>query len=172
MRHIAALSAILTFSVLSGCASSKISTLPVASKLTTPVKTLALDSGGGLLADAVGVELSNKGFTVLDSATTSKLMARLNLNEVEIATPVGLEKLKAQGVDAYLTVRSAGAYDQQVQSASARVNSTETGRVVAGVTWQNGWGGQAGSMADRTMRKGLAEAATEIADSLATSLKP
>ncbi len=164
--------ALLALAILSGCASSKLSTIPVSGKLSAPVKVLALDPGGGLLADAVGVELSNRGFTVLDSATTSKLMARLNLNEVEISTPVGLEKLKAQGVDAYLTVRAAGGYDQQVQSASARVNSTDTGEVVAGITWQNGWGGKAGSMADRTMRMGLAEAAAEIADALVKSLGP
>ena len=163
--------ALLATAVMCGCASSRLSTLPASGNLTAPVKVIALDPSGGLLADAVAVELSNRGFTVLDSATTSKIMARLNLNEVEISTPVGLEKLKAQGIDAYLTVRAAGGYDQQVQSASARVNSTDTGQVVAGITWQNGWGGQAGSIADRTMRKGLAEAAAEISDALVESLR-
>lgn len=163
---------LLALIILSGCASSKISTIPVSGRLSTSVRVIAFDPGGGLLADAVGVELSNRGFTVLDSATTSKLMTRLNLNEVEIATPVGLEKLKSQGVDAYPTVRAAGGHDQQVQSASARVNSTDTGQVVAGITWQNGWGGEAGSIADRTMRKGLAEAAAEIAEALVKSLRP
>jgi hypothetical protein len=155
---------------VTACVASKLSTIPVSGRLAAPVKIIALDPGGGLLADAVSVELSNRGFTVLDSATTSRMMARLNINEVEISTSVGLEKLKAQGVDAYLTVRAAGGYDQQPQSASARVNSTSTGQVVAGITWQNGWGGQAGSMADRTMRKGLSEAAAEIAEALARSL--
>ena len=158
--------------LITACASSKISTIPVSNKISTSVKVVALDPGGGLLADAVGVELSNRGFTVLDPATTSKLMARLNINEVEISTPVGLEKLKSQGVDAYLTVRAAGGYDQQFQNASARVNSTQTGKIIAGITWQNGWGGQAGSIADRSMRKGIADAATEIADALTKSLRP
>ncbi len=155
-----------------GCATSRTSTLPVSGRLATSVKVIALDPGGGLLADAVGVELSNKGFTVIDSATTSKLMARLNINEIEISTPTGLQKLKEQGVDAYLTVRAAGGYDEQPQSASARINSTDTGQIVAGVSWQNGWGGQAGSIVDRTMRKGLAEAAKEIAEALVKSIKP
>jgi len=158
--------------LFAGCATSRISTIPVSGRLATSVKVIALDPGGGLLADAVGVELSNKGFTVIDSATTSKLMARLNINEIEISTPVGLQKLKEQGVEAYLTVRAAGGYDQQPQSASARVNRKDTGQIVAGITWQNGWGGQAGSIADRTMRKGLAEAVTEIAEALVKSISP
>jgi hypothetical protein len=126
---------------------------------------------GGLLADAVAVELSNRGYTVIDGAATSRMMVRLNLNEVEIATPVGLAKFKEQGIDAFLSVRSAGGYDEQPQSASARLNSTATGQILSGVTWQNGWGGEAGSMADRVMRKGLAQSAKEIVDGLAANLR-
>jgi len=92
------------------------------------------------------------------------------MSEIEVSTPQGLSRLKEKGIDAYLTVKSAGAYDNQPQSASARATSTHSGRVIAGISWQNGWGGQAGSMADRTMRKGLAEAAQEIASALAKSL--
>lgn len=163
---------VLACASLVGCASSRLSTLPVLGKVSHPIKAIALAPDGGLLADAVGVELSNKGFTVVDSVATSKLMVRLNLNEVEIAKPEGLAKLKDQGIDAFLTVRAAGGYDQQPQSASARVNSTHTGQVIAGISWQNGWGGQAGSIADRMMRKGLAEAAAEIADALVASIRP
>ena len=155
---------------LTACAASKISSLPVSSMPANPVNAIAMAPDGGLLADAVAVDLSNRGYTVIDSATTSKMMVRLNLNEVEIATPTGLAKLRAQGIDALLSVKAAGGYDQQPQSASARVTSTYTGKVIAGVTWQNGWGGQAGSMADRTMRKGLSECAAEITDALAKGL--
>jgi hypothetical protein len=95
------------------------------------------------------------------------MMVRLNMNEVEVQRPENLAKLKAQGIDAFLSVRASGAYDGQPQGASARVVSTGTGRLIAGVTWQNAWGGQAGSIADRTMRKGLNEASVEIANALA-----
>jgi hypothetical protein len=128
---------------------------------------IALVPGGGLMADAVGVELANRGFTVIDPASTSNMMIRLNLNEVEIARPEGMAKLRDQGIDALLVVKTAGGYDQQPQSASARMNSTRSGQLLAGVTWQNGYGGMAGSPADRIMRKGLSEAAAEIADALA-----
>lgn len=125
---------------------------------------------GGLLAEAVGIELSNLGYTIIDSSSTSKLMVRLNIDEIEISTPQGLKKLKEKGIDAYLTVKGSGAYDSQIQNASARISSTHTGRIIAGISWQNGWGGRAGSIADRAMRKGLAEVAQEIASSLTTSL--
>jgi hypothetical protein len=156
---------------VSGCASSKVSVVPVAGALTHSVKSIAMSPDSGLLAEAVAVELSNRGYTIIDSATTSRTMVRLNLNEIDIARPEGLAKLREQGIDALLTVRAAGGYDEQPQSATARVSSTHTGRVVAGITWQNGWGGQAGSIADRTMRKGLAQAAKEIADALAKNLR-
>lgn len=68
-------------------------------------------------------------------------MVRLNLNEIEITRPEGLAKLKDQGIDAFLKVRGAGRYDQQPQSASARINSTHNGKLLAGVTWQNGYAG-------------------------------
>lgn len=156
--------------LLASCGSSKISRSPSAVHPTHPIKAIAMAPEGGMLAEAVGIELSNLGYTIIDSSSTSKLMIRLNIDELEISTPQGLEKLQGKGIDAYLTVKGVGAYDQQIQSASARASSTHTGRIIAGVTWQNGWGGQAGSMADRTMRKGLAEAAQEIAHALAVSL--
>jgi hypothetical protein len=145
--------------------------MPVANQTKQAVKVIAFGPGGGLLADAVGVELSNRGFTVIDSATTSSMMVRMNMNEVEISRPEGLEKLKNQGIDALLIVRASGSYDQTPQSASARMNSTLNGQVIAGVTWQNGFGGGAGSAADRVMRKGLSEAAAEIAGALVERVK-
>lgn len=156
--------------LVAGCGTSQTSSLPTTHGAT--VKTIAMMPGGGLLADAVAVELSARGFRIVDSAATSSLIVRLKLNEVEIAQAAGLSKFKSQGVDAVLVVRSVGGQDQQPQSASARMSSTETGALIAGVTWQNGFGGQAGSIADRVMRKGLAQAATEIASELAARVSP
>ena len=163
--------AISSITLLSACASSKVSSVSAPNQTKQVVKVIAFAPGGGLLADAVGVELSNRGFTIIDSATTSSMMVRLNLNEIEIARPEGLAKFKEQGIDAMLIVRGGGGYDDQPQSASARMNSTATGQVIAGVTWQNGFGGAAGSPADRIMRKGLHEAAVEISNALAERVK-
>lgn len=119
--------ALLSISLLSACASSKVSSVSAPSQTKHAVKVIAFAPGGGLLADAVGVELSNRGFTIIDSTTTSSMMVRLNLNEIEIAQPEGLAEFRAQGIDAVLVVRSGGGYDDQPQSASARMNSTTTG---------------------------------------------
>lgn len=157
--------------LLTGCGTSKVTNINIAENNKHPVKSLAMAPSGGLLADAVAVELSGMGFNVIDSSSTTSLMLRLNLSEIEITQPQGLAKLKAQGIDAVLSVKGTGSYDSQPQSASARVNSTFNGRVIAGVTWQNGFGGAAGSPADRVMRKGLNEAAREIAQALSKQLK-
>lgn len=152
--------------ITTGCATSKMSSSPVASQVKHSVSVIALAPGGGLLTDAVGIELANLGFTIIDPSSTSSMMVRLNLNEIEITRPEGLAKLKDQGIDAFLIVRTAGGYDQQPQSAGVRMNSTHNGKLLAGITWQNGYGGMAGSPADRVMRKGLSEAAIEIATAL------
>jgi hypothetical protein len=157
--------------LLGACSSSKISSTQLTDQSLQPVKVIAFMPGGGLIADAVGIELSNKGFIIVDSSSMSNMMIRLNLNEIEIVRPEGLAKLKTQGIDAVLSVRGAAAYDDQPQSISARMNSTATGRVIAGVTWQNGYGCAPGSPCDRVMRKGLTDAANEIANALAQRVK-
>ena len=98
-------------------------------------------------------------------------MARSNLDEVEIALPAGQQEFAKEGIDALLTVSAVGGYDQEPQSASARVQSTKTGQLLTGVTWENGWGGKAGSIADRTMREGLTDAAKEIGTALCKGLR-
>lgn len=161
---------LLVATPLAGCGGSRISTMAVAQAARHPVQSIAIAPDGGLLADAVAVELAGRGFNVLDPSTTSRLLVRLNLSEVEVSRPEGLGRLREQGIDAWLSVRASGGHDGLPQSASARVNSTHNGRVMAGVTWQNGWGGQAGSIADRTMRRGLSDAAAEIATALQAQL--
>jgi len=159
---------------LAACASSKVSTQALNSVIATPqtVKSIAMAPGGAVLSEAVAIELANKGFTVIDSDSTTKLVARLGITEVELATPSGMSKLKSQGIDAFLAVKGLAANDGRPISCSARLNSTSDGKLIAGVSWQNGWGGGAGSIADRTMRKGLTEAAAEITEALAKTISP
>jgi hypothetical protein len=156
---------------LSACGGSKVSSLgAVPSSIS--VGAIALDPAGGLLADAVGVELAAGGFMIIDTSQTSHLAMRVGLDEGEIMLPRGLQALAAEGGDGLLTVRAEAGYDRRPQSASARLTSTTDGRLLSGVTWQNGWGGKAGSIADRQMRKDLNEAATEIAEALSSRLSP
>jgi hypothetical protein len=166
------ISLFLAYSLVA-CAGSRISTVSLGDgrKVDHPVKTIAMAPSGGLFADAIAVELANRGFHVIDTAQTSQLLVRLNLNEVEVTQPQNLARLRDGGIDAYLSARAAAGYDGRPQSASVRVNSTYNGTIIAGLSWQNGWGGMAGSMADRTMRKDLVQAAIEIAEELTKRLK-
>ena len=127
---------------------------------------IALAPSGGVLADAIGLELFNRGYTVFETDQMSNMLIRLNMNEIELADPRNLEVLSEQGIDAVITVKATVAFDGKPQSASVRVSSTSTGEVLAGLSWQNGWGGDAGSILDRSMRKDIAEAAKEIIDRL------
>jgi hypothetical protein len=132
---------------------------------------IALAPSGGVLADAIGVELVNRGYNVVDTQETTNLLTRMNLDEMEVMQPQRITQLRERGIDAVLAVRTAAGPDGRPQSASVRLNSTYSAKVIGGVAWQNGWGGQAGSMADRTMRKDVIEAAREIADVLVKAIR-
>lgn len=174
MKTLAVVGSALAIGLLiTGCASSRISSLPTSSGTTraAPVKVIALDPDGKLLCEAVGVELANKGYTIIDSAATAKLLSSLGVGPAQMQQPQALSKMRAEGIHAVLVVRAASGYDWQPQSASVRLSSTQGGQTIAGLTWQNGYGGMAGSVADRMMRKGLTDAAAEIADALQARLQ-
>jgi hypothetical protein len=154
---------------LAGCSLARVSTAGSGSPI--PIKTIAMMPGGGLMADAVAVELANKGFTIIDAASTSSMISRVNAKELEISNPESLSRIRAQGVDAILNVRGAVSTDGEPQSASARMTSTHNNMLIAGVTWQNARAGQEGSIADRTVKKGLSDAAAQIANELAARMK-
>ncbi len=94
------------------------------------------------------------------------------LQEFEWTTTKGFEFLREMGIEAVLTARSVNGEDGTPESASVRVTDTANGQILAGITWQNGWGGQRGSVADRTMRKTLTQAANEIAQELLKRIQP
>lgn len=144
-RTIGAFAAALAL-IVGGCAA--ISAAPTTIIERSSVGTVALMPGGGVLADAVGVEIANRGFRVVDAQATTSLLARLNLNEFDVSMPAGLAQLRAHGIDAVLVVRSVGGCDQRPESASARLQSTADGMLISGANWQNGRAGAQGSIAD------------------------
>jgi len=135
-----------------------------------PIRTIALAPNSGILGDAIGFELIRYGFEVFDTAQISSMMVRMNLNEIEILEPQNIKKLKSEGIDGMLQVRTVAGYDDRPQSASVKIISTSTGRIIAGASWQNGRGGQQGSMADQDARVGLAAAAQQIAEGLSNAI--
>lgn len=152
-----------------GCAASKLNITKSAYDVN--VKTIALMPSGGVLADAVGIELLGFGFNIFDSATTTSYMVRLNFSEVEFAQPQNLRKLAEDGIDAILIVKSVAGYDNRPNSATVKLVATNTGQLIIGGTWQNAKGGAMGSPADGMMRKDISAAAKEIGKGLGNSLR-
>lgn len=157
--------------VLGACAGAQIAQSTRGTYTGPPIHTVAIAPGGGALADAIGVELFNDGITVVDSEQTKGILGHVGISEFQIATPQSYAALHAAGADAILIVKGVMAADGTPESASVRLTSTSKGDVVAGLTWQNGWGGMRGSIADRTMRQNLAGAASEISGALMKRMK-
>ena len=155
---------------LGGCAPSSLNISSSPNSLSQEVNRIALMPSGGPLADAVGIELLNYGLDVIDAAVVMGHMSRYNLNELELSMPQNISKLSSYGIDTLLIVKGVEGYDGRPESVSARLISTLDGRLVIGVTWQNGKGGAQGSPADRMMRSSLGQAAKEIATGFGESL--
>ena len=149
--------------ILSACGSSKMS---VTTDRQVPVQTvsrLAIAPGSGLLGEALAVELFNSGIPVVGAIEALTIIEHIGLTEFEFTSARGYAALRAAGIEAVLAAKSVDAADGTPENVSVRITSTKSGETVAGITWQNGWGGRRGSIADRSMRKNLSEAAREIA---------
>ena len=168
--------------LLMGCGSSKTMVVKTPEQTGQIVRTLAtapsgdpdhLINVGSQLADYVGAELSRRGYTVIDVASTIALMRRHDIPSGYASASQGMAALAEEKVDAILVVNSSSSQigGPQMRHVNAKVVSVRTAKDVAGVEWHNAWGGMPGSPADYTMRKGPAEAAKEIAAALANALR-
>jgi hypothetical protein len=157
--------------LVQACASSQVSVLQRSARSSQPLKNVALAPGAGVLAEAIGLELFNAGFTIIDANQAIQILGRAGLTEMELTSSQGFSALHEKGIEAVLVAKSVEGHDGQPQSASVRITSTRDGQTLAGLTWQNGWGGVRGSPADRTMRKDLTEAAREIASELLKQIR-
>lgn len=161
---------LILFTLLfTACRSSQVSSVG-GNPPNHPVYNIAISTTGGILADAIGIQLVGRGFEVIEPDQVSNLVARHNLSETEISTPQSLQILRQNNIDAYLIVRVSEAKDGYPQSASIRLVSTHTGKLISGTSWQNGYGGQQGSLADRMMRVDINKAAKSIVNALCKNL--
>ena len=156
---------------LVACAGSRMTETTRTEYSGVRIKSVAIAPGGGPLTDAIGVELFNYGIVVVDAEQTVEILGHVGLTEFQITTKESFQALRNAGADAVLVVKSVMADDGTPESAVARLTSTSTNELVAGISWQNGWGGQRGSIVDRVMRQNLAEAAAQIAQELATRIR-
>lgn len=155
---------------LFGCATSKLSKSKVRLGSSHPVKVIALAPDGGLMADAIGIELYNHGIRVVDSNETTEIMIQSDISNLKYLERKNLRILKDSGIDGYLTVKVVFMSDGKPSSVSARLSSTHTGELLAGVSWQAGWGGMYGSIAHNIMSQNVNDAAEEIAKELVERL--
>jgi len=155
--------------VLAGCSGYSVSAV---SRTASPVPAgqIGMAPGGGELADAISVELFQRGFDVVESTKIQQLEITDNNAEINILRPDNLQKLGEQGIKTILMVKSIPGYDGKPQSATVRIVRTDTGQMIAAVNWQNGYGGRFFSLADRVMRSDTQDAAREIADQLSKKL--
>ena len=155
---------------LVGCATAVMNVSRNPYQLPQKVNKIALMPSGGPLADAIGIELLNGGYQVIDTTTVTGYLARYNLNEMELYMPQNIVKLSTDGIDTVLIVKTVAGYDGRPESATAKLVSTITGQLIVGVTWQNGRGGAMGSPADGMMRANLSDTAKQIAGGLEKAL--
>jgi hypothetical protein len=132
----------LTFLLISGCAGSKMSVIQNTKSLSFTVNRIAIAPGSGPFGDAIGVELFNIGFQVVDVNQTIAIAGREGLKEFELYTPRGYATLRGEGIDVVITAKTVDVAGTP-ESASVRVIDTANGNLWAGITWQNAWGGEA-----------------------------
>ena len=131
--------------LLVGCAGAKTQLAETPEYVGPAIHSIAVDSGAGVLGDAIKVELGARGFDVPDDPETA---------------------------DAVVHVTASGDYQGMPQSAAIRLVAHSTGELLAAVTWNNGWGGSSGSIADRVMRQGAPDAAKSIVNALCQKIAP
>jgi hypothetical protein len=146
---------------VSGCTAGRVIAVGSLQSLDSPPKTIALAPSGAVFADLIGVALSEQGYTIVDSGATSALLVLMQQSAADLLSPRVLGLLKGHGVDAVLVVPRVAAEDGLPESVHVRLYSTDEMAEVGGIDWQNSW-----------MRRGVWEAAQEIATALAQSARP
>lgn len=109
-----ALAVCTTLGVVVACSSATMSTPQSLRPLPEPIESVAMAPSGGVLADAIGTELFNQGFQVIDTQETSNYLVRLNLDEMELMQPKSLTALRGRGIKAVLSVRTVAGYEEQI----------------------------------------------------------
>jgi hypothetical protein len=150
---------ILLTLILIGCASQNTAVVPAVDYDGPPVQKIAL-TNNGLLSDAVGLNLSAKGFAVSP--------ALKGTDESSISDPQQRQLFAEAGFDALLFVKSTDDDEGRPRSATALLYAIDSGNLITGVTWENGYGfGVEGSVTNQMLRADQHEAAEKIATELA-----
>jgi hypothetical protein len=165
-RYPTLLPAFLLIPLVAGCAGARLGDTVRSEYAGPAIRTVAVAPGGGLVAEGVAVQLQNNQIAVVGPSETISILEQAGLTRAQIAGETGFQELVKHNVDALLVMRSLYGWDGHPQSVSVRLISTRSSEVITGFAWENGWGGDLGSVADRIMRRDSAEAARQIAAGL------
>jgi hypothetical protein len=104
--HTKAIALLLAALVLTiGCASARITSVASQPYTGSRIASIAISPGGGVLDEAVGAELFNLGFRVIDPGQTAQSVGRVNAADIEIGQPQDIAALRGAGADAVLIVK-------------------------------------------------------------------
>ena len=145
----------------SGCAAGRVLAVGNFQALELPQKTIALAPPGGVFADLIGLALSGKGYAIIDTGTTAALLVLLQRSADDLLSPQSLGLFKERGIDAVLVTQKIDGEDGLPQTVHMRLYSTDRMDEVGGIDWENSW-----------VRRGVLEAAQEIATALVQHSKP
>ena len=149
-----------------GCAGARITEMIQTPWSGSQIQSIAIDPRGGVMGEQIAMHLNSGSLRVLDADQTTQLALRVGIDEYHINSPEGLEALRNGGAEALLVLKTMHGWDGNPQVVTARLIDTRTAEVITGFSWENGWGGDFGSVADRAMRKSISEAARQISTTL------
>ncbi len=154
-----------------GCAGAKITEMVHPPWSGSQIQSIAIDPRGGIMGAEIAMHLNSGSLRVLDADQTTQLARRVGIDAYHVNSPEGLEALRNGGAEALLVLRTVLGWDGNPQIVTARLIDTRTAEVITGFSWENGWGGDVGSVADRAMRKSVPEAARHISATLLNRIR-
>jgi hypothetical protein len=136
------------------------------------IHSVAVDFQSGGVGEYVEETLVKNGFQVYRKEETYRLIRNLGLMAIDPSRPEQLALLRKENIDAFLTCRTIFAeIVGRPMEIHLNLYSTDTGKRLIELDWENGWGGQAGSMADRSRKNNFTESAEAVSSRLISELR-
>lgn len=148
--------------MITGCTSTEKMTAEDAVRPPPPSLNVIAVAPTGLLAEAVGSELFQKGYQIIPAAQVSTMIQQAFPGETYLLSPRVLSFLRSKGVQSVLLVTSRSSYGQVPSDAVVQIISTFDGSTLAATNFH-----YERDVFDWDKSGDVASAAHEIASSLA-----
>ncbi|MFT7485830.1 MAG: hypothetical protein ACI9F9_001681 [Candidatus Paceibacteria bacterium] len=138
------------------------------------VSVIGTSARGGEMTKAIVASMNESESceaSVMTTDASVDALKGLNIKSVQASRPENLAKLRELGWDAFLRIDTTNnPMADSPKSVTVTLISTHDPEQVIEFVWTNAWGGMPGSLADASMRKGLADAAALVSDELTARL--